>query len=1184
METIGFKSFAERIQMEFVSGVTAVVGPNGSGKSNVIDAIRWVLGEQSAKSLRGQKMEDIIFQGSESRKALNFAEVSLILNNEQAQLPIDYQEVNVTRRVYRSGESEYLLNKQACRLKDIIDLFMDTGLGKESFSIIGQGRIDEILSSKPEERRAVFEEAAGVLKYKQRKKQAEFKLMDTEDNLDRVEDILHEITQQLEPLEKQATDAQKYKNYQSRLKETEISLLVTKIEQIHAAWQLALKEVETHESSTLEKRTEIQSKEAHLATARGQIQELEESITARQQELLQRTEQLKQYEGKRDVLLEQAKHEKENKTKLTGQKQITETRLQELDDLCHQEKLQLKEVTAKTHHLQEMMTKLEEELAVTPESLDDSIEDLKSDYIEQLNEQAITKNELKRLKEQTAQLEVQEQEQQESYHLSVRNETTLADEKQAWADKKDALKDELTQQEATSKQTQAQLESDRNSLQTMQEKLSAGNEQIARLTSRKEMLEEMKDSYQGFYFGAKEILKAKDAGKMTGILGAVIDLIQVPGSYMTAMETVLGAQAQYIVVEHDQAARDSIRWLKRENKGRATFLPLQSIAPKRLPSRITSQLKEQAGFMGIAAELIDADAAYDKLKFYLLGNVIVADHLQHANQIASLTNRKYRIVTLDGDIVFPGGSMSGGAKKKNNQSLFTREKEITELATKLEKFTKRAADYEKKIEVKKETLQQLENTQNEMIQTTENTKLAFDEAQAALHDVTLKYSRAQSEVKNHETITEQYQKEYGRLKTQHSDLLKKQAQINADLFTKDERIQALSNQKKTLEQDERTTEDELHALKIKQAEQEERKKAVQDRYDTLQQQYNEASSQLKHTQTEMAAMMDEAERQQHEESIKAKITKLQQDKDAISKRLEEDQLNREIIVQETNDEENETKGMQRELESLTKKLQEKEVQANRLDVTVENHLNQLQSSYKITYERARAAYEPTEDMKEATEQVESLKTAIERLGTVNLGAIEELERLSERETFLRTQQEDLLAAKETLYNVIREMDEEMTKRFSDIFRQIQDAFSDVFTQLFGGGYASLTLTDPQDILETGIDIVASPPGKKLKTLELLSGGERALTAIALLFAILHVRPVPFCILDEVDAALDEANVERFGNYLRNFSTETQFIVITHRKGTMEQADVLYGITMQETGVSRLVSVKLEEATPLVESS
>lgn len=1181
METIGFKSFAERIQMDFVPGVTAVVGPNGSGKSNVIDAIRWVLGEQSAKSLRGQKMEDIIFQGSETRKGLNFAEVSLILNNEEAQLPIDYQEVDVTRRVYRSGESEFYLNKQPCRLKDIIDLFMDTGLGKESFSIIGQGRIDEILSSKPENRRAVFEEAAGVLKYKQRKKQAEFKLMDTEDNLDRVEDILHEITQQLEPLEKQAEAARKYKKHQAHLKQTEISLLVTQIGTLHSEWQQALMEVESGEKATLEKKTSIQNKEAQLTAAREQIQELEERVAKKQEELLNNTEQLKQFEGDRDVLLEQTKHEKENKTKLNEQKQSTKSRLTELNQLCLKEKEELDKASNETRNLQESVDKLEQKLSVTPEKLDASIEHLKSDYIEQLNEQAITKNELKRLEDQKVQLKVQEEEQQKSYQLSAKDETTLAKEKEAWTVKRDHYKDELVQLETTRKELQAQLENERESLQKMQEKLAVGNEKIARLTSRKEMLEEMKDSYQGFYFGAKEILKAKDRGAIQNVLGAVIDLIQVPNRYMTAMETVLGAQAQYIVVENDQAARNGIKWLKQENKGRATFLPLQSISPKNIPSRLALQLEEQPGFVGIAADLIETDKVYDRLKFYLLGNVIVADQLQHANQIAVVMNRRFRIVTLDGDVVFPGGSMSGGAKKNNNQSLFTREKEIAELTKTLQDFTERTTAFEKKLKMQKETIEHIEQEQHETIQRIENTKSTLDEAQSTLHDVALKYSRALSEVKNFETMTTQYQREYERLNEQYDTLLDKQKQVNTDLEAKDYEIQNLTEQKQTLEQDEKITEDELYELKIKQAEKEERKKAIQDRYDTLLQQYDETYDQLQSTETELSAIMDEKEREQRDQNLKAKITELQQAKETISETLKADQVKREQIVQETNDEENELRGMQQKLESLTKQLQEKEVQANRLDVTVENHLNRLQSSYKMTYERAQENYEPVENVNEATEQVESLKTAIERLGSVNLGAIEELERLRERESFLRTQQEDLLEAKDTLYQVIREMDEEMTKRFSEVFQEIQNAFSDVFTQLFGGGYASLQLTNPEDMLETGIDISARPPGKKLKTLGLLSGGERALTAIALLFAILHVRPVPFCILDEVDAALDEANVERFGKYLRNFSTKTQFIVITHRKGTMEEANALYGVTMQESGVSRLVSVKLEEATPLV---
>ena len=1181
METIGFKSFAERVKMDFVSGVTAVVGPNGSGKSNVIDAIRWVLGEQSARSIRGEKMEDIIFQGSDSRKALNFAEVSLILNNEEGQLPIDYEEVNVTRRVYRSGESEFYLNKQACRLKDIIELFMDTGLGKESFSIIGQGRIDEILSSKSDDRRAVFEEAAGVLKYKQRKKKAEYKLVEASDNLDRVEDILHEITEQLGPLETQAATAKKYQAYQEELKTAEISLLVTEIGRLHDTWQQVLKEIEKDQQQSVEKKTAIQKKEAVLTEERETVEKLDQQITELQQAMLEMTEQLEQQEGKRNVLLEQAKHEQENKEKLKEQRELSENRLLTLEQTRANEKEQLEAITKETNRLKTKIRALEANLQTTPEELEAKIEDVKSDYIEQLNEQAVTKNELERLKVQSKQVKAEQEQRQQTYQTSREAESDLAERKEYYQRQAETLKQALTEQEEGREHIYHRLAAERKQLEAMQQKLAAGNEQAARLMSRKEMLEEMKESYQGFFLGAKEILQAKTRGDLANVFGAVIDLIQIPAKYMTAMETVLGGQAQHIVVEDDAAARNGINWLKRNHKGRATFLPLQSIVPKYFPSGMKEKLKDHPGFIGVAADLIETEPDFDVLRTYLLGNVLVANELRDANELAKQTNRKFRIVTLDGDIVFPGGSMSGGAKKKNNQSLFIREKEITELAAKLNDFNSRVKDYEIKIEDKKQQIEQLNKDETAAVKHTEAAKQSLEEVQQALHEVSLNYSRAAAETSNYEAIRMQYEAEEKEITDKKQNLIRKHESLQTALADKEAEIDALSERKQAVEQNRKEIEEELHAYKIRQAEQEERRKAVHQRYETAEKQYKEESLQLTSTENALEGIMDEADRAALERRAADAIHQLKQKREITSNQLETDRVKRNEVVQKTSDDEQEVKGMQRELDAFTKMLQEKEVEANRLDVTLENYLQRLQQAYKITYERAAQEYTPATDVEQTKQEVEALTTAIERLGTVNLGAIDEFERLTSREAFLRQQQNDLLEAKETLYNVIQEMDAEMTKQFSEVFYEIQSAFSNVFQTLFGGGHASLTLTDPEHLLETGIDIAARPPGKKLKTLELLSGGERALTAIALLFAILHVRPVPFCILDEVDAALDEANIERFGKYLQTFSKDTQFIVITHRKGTMEEADALYGVTMQESGVSRLVSVKLKEAKPLV---
>lgn len=1184
LETVGFKSFAERIQVEFVPGVTAVVGPNGSGKSNIIDAIRWVLGEQSARSLRGKKMEDIIFQGSDTRNALNFAEVALILNNHDEKLPIDYNEVNITRRVYRSGESEFFINKQSCRLKDIVDLFMDTGLGRESFSIIGQGKIDEILSSKAEERRAIFEEAAGVLKYKQRKNQAQFKLSETEDNLDRVEDIIHEIEQQIEPLKQQAATAKQYKEKKAELKKVEIALLVTEIEQLHFNWKQLLSEIEEKKVIEVEKKTTIQKREARVAKERQDIQTLEGEIDALQNDLLTFTEQLEQFEGKRNVWKERLKHLQENKQKLVHEKELKTDRMEQLKKVIEAENEKFQTVT---DHLEKAMAEkqqLERKLAQGLDELNIQIEDLKSDYIEYLNEQAVLQNDKKTIERQLEQVEnkansesldyqhvIEKKEQLNSLHREV--ESMITD-----------LVNKLETNEKSLIQAEEKLTKQRNEYEVMQQKLYEGNEQIATITSRKEMLEEMKDSFQGYFYGVKEILQASKENRLSGIHGAVVDLIEVPTNYMTAIDTILGAQAQYVVVPNDKVAREIIQWLKKENKGRATFLPIESIESRTIPNTLIKKLEQQPGFIGIASDIVKTKEKFVKVIEHLMGNVILTEDLHHASAIAQLTNRRYRIVTLEGDIVFPGGSMSGGAKKKTNQSLFTREKEIILLSDKLDRFYARRDSFivdmdnvKDSIKQQEEWIKQREALRQELNETLQKEQTRQNEIAIKLQSVTdeIETYRLNNKLKKEETL---------KLRTDLKNVTTKLEEISAQISNIEKTIEKLTSEQQAIQNNKRNIENRLHELHVTIAEQEERKKSLLERMTSLNNQLTEQENEYTSILSQLNQLLEIEKDSTTEAQITEEIDIYKNKRNDTVQTIELKQDERKRKIQLNEDEEREIRQLYKLHESFVQEIQEKEVQANRLDVTLENHLSFLQTEYTITYEKASRQYAKVNDAVAAKQRVDEIKRSIKQLGTVNLGAIDEYDRLSERYSFLSEQKQDLVEAKNTLYSVIHEMDKEMTDRFSAMFSEIQSAFTVVFQQLFGGGHAELQLTEPNNILETGIEIVARPPGKKLRTLGLLSGGERALTAIALLFAIIRARPVPFCILDEVDAALDEANVERFGNYLKRFSEKTQFIVITHRKGTMEEADALYGVTMQESGVSRLVSVKLEDTTDLVEAT
>ncbi|MEI3606670.1 chromosome segregation protein SMC [Pseudogracilibacillus sp. SE30717A] len=1184
LETVGFKSFAERIQVEFVSGVTAVVGPNGSGKSNIIDAVRWVLGEQSARSLRGKKMEDIIFQGSDTRNALNFAEVSLVLNNDGEKLPIDFHEVNITRRVYRSGESEFFINKQSCRLKDIVDLFMDTGLGRESFSIIGQGKIDEILSSKAEERRAIFEEAAGVLKYKQRKNQAKFKLTETEDNLDRVEDIIHEIEQQIEPLKKQASVAKEYKAKKADLKKNEIALLVTEIEQLHSKWKLLLEEIEKEKLLEVEKKTAIQKREAELTEERQKIQQLDNEITSLQNELVVVTEQLEQFEGKRNVLKERFKHLSENKQKLIQEKTLKMERINEIEQHIQQEKTVLAEVNNTIMKATDEIQQIESNLYEGLDEIKEEIEDLKSDYIEHLNKQAVLQSDLNTIKRQLETAENKTKDESVDYERLQKQEQTLITSLHQSETNITSLIDKITVTEKEIEHVKHQVLTSRTTFEEMQKRLYEGNEQIAKIISRKEMLEEMKDSFQGFFYGVKEILKASKEDVLTEIHGAVVDLIDVPTDYMTAIDTILGAQAQYIVVPNDEVARNVIHWLKKENKGRATFLPLESIEARQIPASICTQLDKQQGFIGIASNLVKVEPEFQKVVEHLMGNVILATDLQCANQLARLTNRKFRVVTLEGDVVYPGGSMSGGAKRKANQSLFTREKEITLLTEKLEQFTKRKESFMKEIDVQREMIADDEANITTLEAKLKKLKEDLEGEQARHNDIAIKCQSITDELASYR-ISKEQEKEYtSNLHVNLKEIQQKLETVNNQIKATEQRIEKRTAEEKNIEDNKRNLETRLHELQVKLAELEERKKSVEDRIHNFSNQLSEHRDELEQIDAQLNEL-DELEQSENKENDLMQRILLQREKrEETTQMIDNKRVERDQKVQLSEDEEREIRQIYKLHEDFVRKVQDKEVQANRLDVSLENHLSLLQTEYTMTYEKAAQQYEKVQDVQVASQQVKAIKQEIKQLGTVNLGSIEEYERLSERYVFLSEQKQDLVEAKETLYSVIQEMDKEMTSRFTGMFTEIQTAFTDVFKQLFGGGHAELTLTDPDNILETGIEIVARPPGKKLRTLGLLSGGERALTAIALLFAILRARPVPFCILDEVDAALDEANVARFGSYLKTFSKDTQFIVITHRQGTMEEADALYGVTMQESGVSRLVSVKLEDTSDLVKAT
>jgi chromosome segregation protein len=1183
LDIVGFKSFADRISVDFAGGVTAVVGPNGSGKSNITEAIRWVLGEQSAKSLRGSKMEDIIFAGSDTRKRLNMAEVTLTLDNGDQFLPIDYHEVSVTRRVYRSGESEFFINKQSCRLKDIIDLFMDSGLGKEAFSIISQGKVEEILSAKPEDRRTIFEEAAGVLKYKTRKKKAEIKLAETEENLNRVQDILYELNAQIEPLKMQASIAKDYLDKKEELKQHEVALLAHEIEELHDRWEALKRSVEENRDRELELTSQIQKKEANLEEMRDQISALDESINDLQQVLLLASEELEKLEGKKEVLKERKKHAAQNEQQLKEQIAELTEQINQLLKEKEEQKSVYETCEKEVKELKSFLQKKENELLSLDGNIEEKLEQLKSDYFEKLNELASARNEINYIEEQLSLRKVK------ADRLDEANEKYISERKEL---KKEKGKIEA-QLSKIGKTLQNQLSSYHTGLKTLEslkqqyEKkeslLYQAYQYLQKAKSKKEMLEAMQEDYTGFFQGVREVLKAKH--KLKGIHGAAIELLTTKHEYETAIEIALGAASQHIVVDDEESARQAIAFLKKNAFGRATFLPLSVIKGRSIPKYQLSIAESHPDFIGIASQLVEYESAYKPIIENLLGNVIIAKTLEGANAIAKQIQYSHRIVTLEGDVVNPGGSMTGGAVKQKSPSFLTKNRELESIRDKIAEMEEKTASLEKEVKNLKQSIAKKEKELDDLREEGSSLRMEEQALKGSLREIELKERNINDHLKLYDAEKIAYVEEQEKLDERKTKLLSSIEQMEGQIQQLDSEIRQLAEKKEKQQKSKEEWMQEITELKIILAGKEESFKNSKEQLARLEKEYHLAIQKKKEAEKDLQLLLDEIDRDhsgeiQLEEIKKEKL----EDKNKTIELIASRRRQRMSMQEELEREEKEWKELKRAHKQLTDVLKDEEVKLNRLDVELDQLLNYLQNEYKLTFEAAKARFPLQMEKEEAKKKVKLIKLALEELGTVNLGAIDEYERVRERHEFLTEQRDDLLNAKETLFKVIAEMDEEMKKQFSQMFAKIRSQFDIVFKELFGGGKADLILTNPDDLLNTGVDIIAQPPGKKLQYLSLLSGGERALTAIALLFSILKVRPVPFCVLDEVEAALDEANVQRFSKFLKRFSENTQFIVITHRKGTMEEADALYGVTMQESGVSKVVSVRLEDTVRYVKSS
>lgn len=1185
IELSGFKSFADRTELEFVQGITAVVGPNGSGKSNISDGIRWVLGEQSARSLRGGKMEDIIFAGSDARKAVNYGEVSLTLDNTDQSLSLDFNEVTVTRRVHRSGDSEYLINKQPCRLKDITELFMDTGIGKEAYSIIGQGRIEEILSTKSEDRRGIFEEASGIVKYKSRKRETEKKLQETEQNLLRIHDLVVELEDQIEPLRLQSEKAIRFKELKEQLKSSEIAMYVYQIEQIYASWTDTNAKLEKLKEEQFELAAIVGQHDAHLEKHRWETRRLEEEIERLQQHLLQLSEDFEKCEGQGEVLKERKKNYGANQAQLKQAVAQQEQRMMEKQADLQQLQEKIAVISTELIQFQGKLKAEEDRLLGVSGGISSGEEDrLKAELLEILNEMANARNEVRYAEQQSEGL--------------TKRLDRLGDEHRKWkeqqqsiTERKRDLEERLTtvvEQIAEARNRYLELSQGLKSKQLLSEETQSTvrkwEQKLDAMVSRRDTMREMANDYDGFMHGVKEVLKAKDRGDLRGIRGAVAELVKVPANVEVAMETALGGALQHVVVDSEGNGRDAIAFLKRRQLGRATFLPLDVIRGRSIPEGEKRAIEGMEGFVGIGVDLVHFDETYRQIVGSLLGNVIIASQLDIANRIAAKVQYRYRVVTLEGDVVNPGGSMTGGSQQKKSTNLLSRQRQIEEMDKEIADSERQLQLLRTKADAVRKEIHTETHTLEELRQTGETLRIEEQQIRAGLQPL-------EHEAKQVSDQLALYSQDGDALDTERRDLDGRRTAALAALERLQEQetilqqaIREAELARKAGELAKEELQTQLTDLKIKVASHSQEKQLLQEQERRSSLETNELKRELDLNRSLIQQL--ERDMANHEQETVLQIEQLNDfklKKQHCTEQLELKRAERAQWQAKLEFEENKTREERTQLRQVEEQLHQTEVRVTRLDVELETLLKKLSDDYELSFELAKIRYPVPEDVLGTQNLVRELKREIAILGDVNLGAVEEFQRVNERFQFLSEQKNDLVEAKTTLYQVIREMDEEMSKRFRTTFDAIRSHFVVVFAKLFGGGRADLILSEPDSLLDTGIEIVAQPPGKKLQNLQLLSGGERALTAIALLFSIIRVKPVPFCVLDEVEAALDEANVTRFAEYLREFSEQTQFIVVTHRKGTMEEADVLYGVTMEEGGVSKLVSVRLEEDEAIIAS-
>ena len=1172
IEMQGFKSFADKTKVVFDRGVTAVVGPNGSGKSNITESLRWALGESSAKSLRGGKMPDVIFAGTENRNPLNFASVVVTLDNSSGFIVNKNKEIKVERHIYRSGDSEYLIDGQKVRLRDVHDLFMDTGLGRDSFSIISQGRVEAIFNSKPEERRAIFEEAAGVLKYKTRKKETESKLAQAQGNLDRLDDIIYELDNQVKPLEKQAQTAKKFLELDGQRKELYLDVLVAQLslgKDKLSEKEAELESVKTELTSYYKQRSELEQENQSLKEKRHR---LSVQLDREQAVLLDVTKLISDLERKIEVHKLESSQNESSRQEAQARLENLLTRREQLEEQIEQKQGVLEQLENSLSSLKEDIAAVDREISYFSEDPDQVLDHLREQYVALMQEEAEASNRLTKIQQDIAnQISLSESKSEDLARLQTEKQTAQEelDKSRKSLEEADHELRQLLERYQTKK---SELDQVQATYQSEQGRLFDLLDQLKGKQARQSSLEAILKNHSNFYAGVKAVLQ--EAPSLGGIIGAVSEQLTFDTRYQTALEIALGGASQNVIVEDEATAKRAIAFLKEKRQGRATFLPLTTIKPRQLSGQQISLLESSDGFLGLASDLVTYQPNLDVIFQNLLGTIAIFDTIDHANQAARATKFQVRMVTMDGAEIRPGGAFAGGSNRNNSTTFIKPELdallgEIAELSSQLQEQESLVAAKKTSLDQTTEALETIKADGEEARLNQQSARIHQEQAENRLAQLSVQYDLQMSQVSPTilTELDEEATKEAANVQALNEKKIALEQQINQVRDNRDsiqESLQKLQTKKGqlTLVQAEATSQLRFEQIDLRRLQEE--KATTEKDIAILEDLINQKVVAIGDTTIELL-----------EEQLQAASDK-QSQTNQILIRLK---FELEDIDGQFEDLEERLQQARTKNDDLIRKQAKLEADCEQAGDTLRTLLGNLTEHFKLSFEAAQSQAKAVENLASAEQNLKNLERAIRALGQVNLDAIEQYDEVNNRLTFLNEQRTDILSARDLLLDTIHEMDDEVKERFKVTFEAIRESFKQTFKQMFGGGSADLILTE-NDILTAGVEISVQPPGKKIQSLNLMSGGEKALSALALLFSIIRVKTIPFVILDEVEAALDEANVKRFGDYLNRFDKESQFIVVTHRKGTMAAADAIYGVTMQESGVSKIVSVKLKDMEKL----